>query len=744
MSINYQYLLDISDNYKAILFGGWGVNELQYTFLSTRPSYYPFWEPGEVDSYDLSQLEFRDAQKQATQFILDDVQTGNTYAYAADYRVSFSDVADIDFSEKVQSLVDPDDVGEITYLNANLEDDRWGLASTMPTSLDISGDVFIWLEDANVDQELYLGGVGFWVLLHETSHAVAGLDDIGITFRLSAGEMYDDHRYTVMSYSEQPGTVDGLRETDVTDHADGFQVMPYGLQLLDIAAMQEEFESRNYTTRDGNTVYSAGTLQDGFRGFAPLGIDKPFIYTIWDGKGIDNIDASGFSVKAQIDLRQGAYSSIGRYSASTSDLSSMAFDDGNDANGDEGNVAIAFYTVIENAIGTAGDDSLIGNAWNNVLYGGDGADRLYGDGASYDGAAGFHEEDEYRAWNGTDNLAPDSDDSGDDVLIGGAGSDTLYGGLGDDILHGGFDKDDLDTARPGWDAASQFSSLTDLPVSFTYDGYDVADYSKLVGGGINVTMAYNGGTVIKGAGGSLGTDNLYSIEKVIGTSGQDTMSGSRGNFGLYATPFVYDGGEDSDTYILNLADTPGYVSIKDTGLKGIDRLTIEGINSDITIEYEMDGDSVVATFTDHPEGQAGSVKLVLTFDPTDVLVEPNIFPTENIQFGSGSIIRTLDFVNWLKTYPAQTSHSLSDVYNEIYTNGGTGGTGSGGGATPIYDPISGEIEGMTVRPDLGGRYTNFVYADEVLHQWLITSYSGGSGSYTKRWFGRSEQVLGVF
>lgn len=55
----------------------------------------------------------------------------------------------------------------------------------------------------------------------------------------------------------------------------------------------------------------------------------------------------------------------------------MAFDDGNDANGDEGNVAIAFYTVIENAIGTAHDDSLIGNAWNNVLYGGDGVRTLW-------------------------------------------------------------------------------------------------------------------------------------------------------------------------------------------------------------------------------------------------------------------------------------------------------------------------------------------------------------------------------
>jgi len=272
--------------------------------------------------------------------------------------------------------------------------------------------------------------------MHETAHAVAGFKDIDDT-SLSA-TIYDDHKYTIMSYSGQPGSPDGLAETNVTDHSDGFRVSPYGLQLLDIAAMQEEFESRNYTTRDDNTFYGAGTLQDGFRGFAPLGVDKPFIYTIWDGKGIDQIDASGFGVAAQIDLRQGAFSSIGRFSADPNVTSAMLFDDTNSANGDEGNVAVAFYTVIENATGTAQNDFLIGNAWNNVLFGGDGSDRIYGDGFSYDGNAGFHEVDEYRAWNTTDNLAPDTDDSGDDVLIGGLGNDALYGVLGNDVLHGGF------------------------------------------------------------------------------------------------------------------------------------------------------------------------------------------------------------------------------------------------------------------------------------------------------------------
>ena len=342
---------------------------LEYTFLISRPSYYPWWEPDGVESYDLLQLELRNQQKNAVQYILDDVGEGNPYAYASGYRVSFSDVTNLSFLEKQQSPSSPDDVGQITYLNANLDDNRWGLASTMPTSFDISGDVFIGLELANLDSELELGKVGFWVLLHETAHAVVGFDDIGLAFHVSAGAMYDDHKYTIMSYSDQEDTPDGLRETDITDHADGFQVMPYGLQLLDVLETQAEFGGRNYETRDSNTAYGAATLENGFQGFAPQGINTPFIYTIWDGGGTDIIDASRFTVSAQIDLRQGAYSSIGKYSASSSNLSSMAFDDGDDENGDEGNVAIAFYTVIENAFGTDSEDSLIGNAWNNVLYG---------------------------------------------------------------------------------------------------------------------------------------------------------------------------------------------------------------------------------------------------------------------------------------------------------------------------------------------------------------------------------------
>ena len=86
-------------------------------------------------------------------------------------------------------------------------------------------------------------------------------------------------------------------------------------------------------------------------------------------------------------------------------------------------------TGVENVIGGAGDDRLLGDDAPNLLVGGAGDDRVDGRG-------------------GNDRLGPDTGrDGGADVLRGGAGDDTLYsggrgftlsGGAGDDHLSGVF------------------------------------------------------------------------------------------------------------------------------------------------------------------------------------------------------------------------------------------------------------------------------------------------------------------
>ncbi|WP_075294590.1 M10 family metallopeptidase C-terminal domain-containing protein [Pseudomonas fluorescens] len=86
--------------------------------------------------------------------------------------------------------------------------------------------------------------------------------------------------------------------------------------------------------------------------------DKPD-FNVWDERGNDTFDFSGFKQNQIISLRGGSFSSVG---------------------GMKENVRIDEKTVIENAVGGRGNDRIIGNSANNVLTGGAGADTLEGGG----------------------------------------------------------------------------------------------------------------------------------------------------------------------------------------------------------------------------------------------------------------------------------------------------------------------------------------------------------------------------
>ena len=86
--------------------------------------------------------------------------------------------------------------------------------------------------------------------------------------------------------------------------------------------------------------------------------DKPD-FNVWDERGNDTFDFSGFKQDQIINLRGGSFSSVG---------------------GMKENVRIGEKTVIENAVGGHGNDRIIGNSADNVLTGGAGADTLVGGG----------------------------------------------------------------------------------------------------------------------------------------------------------------------------------------------------------------------------------------------------------------------------------------------------------------------------------------------------------------------------
>ncbi len=147
---------------------------------------------------------------------------------------------------------------------------------------------------------------------------------------------------------------------------------------------------------------------------------------IYDTGGQDTlaaayIDANGnivvSSKDAHIDLGQGRFSSI------------------NMSAKDRYNVAIWYDSLIENAIGGSGNDTIIGNDANTRLEGGDGQDNIQG-GKGEDKLFGGAKSDTLDGGDNDDTLDGGAGDNAIDTLIGGAGTDTYIfsGNFGNDTI----------------------------------------------------------------------------------------------------------------------------------------------------------------------------------------------------------------------------------------------------------------------------------------------------------------------
>ena len=136
--------------------------------------------------------------------------------------------------------------------------------------------------------------------------------------------------------------------------------------------------------------------------------------TLWDAGGVDTLDGSQLLSGTTISLVPRAFTLHGPRSAT----------------------AVAFNVVIENAIGTRGNDVLRGNGAANVLAGGQGNDELIGGGSS----------DELRGGDGADLL---KGRAGADTLLGNRGSDRFYFDARDLAINGGPGLDQLDLIGRG-------------------------------------------------------------------------------------------------------------------------------------------------------------------------------------------------------------------------------------------------------------------------------------------------------
>ena len=139
------------------------------------------------------------------------------------------------------------------------------------------------------------------------------------------------------------------------------------------------------------------------------------------------------------------------------------------------------------SLGTAGNNTLTGDAGDNTLYGGTGNDTLTGN-AGEDVLYGGSGDDTINGGDDNDSLfggaGDDTIDGGDgadfiyggrdnDTLTGGAGDDALHGGLGNDVLAGGLGDDRLDGGE-GNDTATGGDG-NDIFIFSTGDGTDSFD-----------------------------------------------------------------------------------------------------------------------------------------------------------------------------------------------------------------------------------------------------------------------------
>jgi hypothetical protein len=236
--------------------------------------------------------------------------------------------------------------GQISF-----DDNQEGAFSSAQWSGGITSSAIVnvstkWLADYGTTINSY----GYQTYLHEIGHALglghAGNYNTTADYPVDALFLNDAWPMSVMSYF----SVDENSFFSNQGFTRSFLGTP---MVVDIAAMSVLYGLSN-STRATNTVYgfnsNAGDVYNAT-------LYPTIAYTVFDSGGIDTLDYSGFSANQVIDLTPGQFSNIG---------------------GRTGNVTIAIGTVIENAIGGSGTDTIRGNDAANVLTGNGGADTLIG------------------------------------------------------------------------------------------------------------------------------------------------------------------------------------------------------------------------------------------------------------------------------------------------------------------------------------------------------------------------------
>src|SRR6202451_701540 len=562
----------------------------------------------------------------------------------------------------------------------------------------------------------------------------------------------------------------------MTPHADVLPGMTgvyfTGLQIDDILAIQSIYGA-NYTTRETNSLYGMGW------GFGDLGSTTPakFVYTLWDGGGINVLDASSYSGPSIINLNQGQFSSIG-----PGDSNSLTWDNpnGSSFNGIAyDNVAIAYGSIIQNAIGTQGGTTFVGNMRNNVLAGAYGTSgnvfysdqTLYGDGLGSGTDWSYNRNPLYvgSQWNDPNYISEPT--LKNDVLIGDGGANAFFSGKANNVIDGGYYQADIDNAtsiissswgNPSssnyWDAAHQFTANPSTGYANNVSGMalgSAADLNAVPGNTVSylglasddssilsttpgITFAYAGVndvsgnpemTVLKGATGSDGEDVLIDIQTIVESTGQNTFLITGGhNIPLYIdgisgvtgpSNYIFTMGADSPYGVaavsINDPTGLGTVVIQDGPGLPVQHITLSSLGTNVSgFDPTHSIINIVA--------QSGSTGVSINVDYTAMGLGSGIKTFDiggyNIDGGQFATAIANDLIPFSSITP---SALYADVYNgAVYTPPVL--------PAPVYNSSDGSVTGM-LAPSYtsGGSYMDLALGQEIDHPWVATSF-GTSGS----------------
>jgi serralysin len=605
------------------LLGGskWAVSNLSYSFPTSASFYgsgYGSGEPG-------NGFGTLNAQQ----------QTAARAAFA-----SISAVANVTFTQMAETSSQHAD---LRLALSNVPPTAWAY---FPTTAAAGGDV--WFNNASgYYTSPVKGNYAFMTFLHEIGHAM-GLEhphENGMPLNR------DSIEYSVMSYRSFIGA------STTAGYGNETWGFAQSLMMYDIAALQHMYGA-NFNTNSGNTTYTwSPTTGEMFLNGAGQGAPggNRILMTIWDGGGIDTYDFSNYTTNLTVDLRPGEWNTT-----STAQLAKLHYDGSRLAVGNIAN-ALQFNgdprSLIENAKGGAGHDTITGNVAANTLVGNGGNDKLYG-GDGNDELAGGTGADVLDGGNGSDaanystatagvvaDLLNPNQNTGDalgdtyvsierltgsnfadqlrgndaanvlgglagnDILVGRGGSDTLSGGAGNDDLSGGLGADKLE-GGDGADVANYASAsaavIVDLLTPTANTGEALGDTFSFIE---NITgSSYNddlrGDNLANTLRGGNGNDTLT------GRGGNDTLYGDAGNDRLVggAGADVMYGGGGSDTFVFAAGDSvPTAADRIADYLVGVDRIDLRAIDANASLSGDQAFSYIgTAAFT----GKAGQLSFV--------------------------------------------------------------------------------------------------------------------------------------